>query len=61
MKATIESWAGQIDAIGPIYPWLGAEGWLCGIGIVLFVGWFFAQGRMEAREYAEEIAQQKRS
>ena len=61
MNATVQSWAEQIAALGPIYPWLGAEPWLCGIGVVLFVGWFFAQGRMEAREYAEELARKKDS
>jgi hypothetical protein len=52
----IESWAGDIGEIGAIYP-LGGEAILVLIGVVLWVAWFILQGRMENREYEEEISE----
>ena len=28
----VESWAVDLATIGPIYPWVGSEGLLCGAG-----------------------------
>ena len=58
---TIESWAGNIAEIGPIYPFVGSEFLLCAIGFALWIVWFVLQGRMESREYAREIERQENS
>jgi len=52
----IESWAGEISEIGAIYP-MGGEAILVLIGVVFWIAWFVLQGRMESREYEEEISQ----
>jgi hypothetical protein len=52
----IESWGGEIAEIGAIYP-LGGEAILVFIGVVLWIAWFFLQGRMENREYEEEMSE----
>ncbi len=52
----IESWAGDIGEIGAIYP-AGGEIILVLISVVLWIAWFVLQGRMENREYDEEISQ----
>lgn len=52
----IESWSGDIAEIGAIYP-IGAETIMVLIGFVLWIAWFVIQGRMENREYEEEISQ----
>ena len=51
-----DSWAGDIAEIGAIYP-MGGEAILVLIGVVLWIAWFILQGRMENREYEEEISQ----
>jgi len=51
----IENWAGEIAQIGAIYPFLGSEVMLFAIGAILWFGWFIVQGRMEEREYQEEL------
>ena len=50
----IESWAGDIAAIGAIYPF-DLEMLLFVLGLVLWIGWFILQKRMEDREYREEM------
>ena len=58
---TIESWAGNMAEIGPIYPFVGSEFLLCTIGFALWIVWFVLQGRMESREYTQEIERQENS
>jgi len=52
----IESWSDKIEEIGAIYPF-GGETIMVMIAFVLWVAWFVIQGRMENREYQEEIVQ----
>lgn len=58
---TIDTWAGTIADIGPLYPFVGSEFLLCMIGVILWIAWFVVQGRMENREYAEEIEQKQQT
>ena len=52
----IENWAGEIAEIGPMYPFVGTEGLLVLIGVVLWLGWHVLQARAETRTYEEELA-----
>ena len=52
--ATVESWAGNIQDIGPIYPFVGTEMYLWGIGVALWIIWHIWQASNESRQYREE-------
>ena len=52
----IDSWAGTIADIGPMYPFPGSEGLLVLIGVVLWLLWHVLQSRAETRTYEEELA-----
>jgi ABC-type transporter Mla subunit MlaD len=52
----VESWGGEIAEIGAIYPF-GGEVILVLLGVVLWIAWFVVQGRMENREYEEEMSE----
>ena len=54
--ATITSWTGNIADIGPIYPWVGAEGVLFIIGLATWIVWHIIQIKMENKTYEEEIS-----
>lgn len=51
----VESWAGKIADIGPIYPFVGSEFILWIIGLVLWIGWHIWHARHETKEYADEV------
>ncbi|MGF1626067.1 MAG: hypothetical protein ACFCVH_14390 [Alphaproteobacteria bacterium] len=51
----VESWQNvDGEAIGAIYPFVGAEVWLVIALVVLWVGWHIVQIRQENREIAED-------
>ena len=52
----IENWTGEIAAIGPMYPFVGSEGLLVIIGVVLWLLWHVLQSRAETRTYEEELS-----
>jgi hypothetical protein len=52
----VESWAGQIIDIGPIYPFVGTELLLFIVGLVFWVGWHVWQLRIESKQFDEDIA-----
>ena len=54
--ATIESWAGNISEIGPIYPSFGGmEVLLWIVGMALWILWHVWQAKHENQEFAKEI------
>ena len=53
---TFDSWGGNIAEIGAIYP-SGAEAALVVLVFVGWIAWFVVQGRMENREYRDEMSQ----
>jgi len=53
--ATVESWTGDIMAIGPIYPFAGIEGLLVIIGVAFWIIWHIWQWRMEAHNYQDDL------
>ncbi len=60
MTTGIESWAGTISEIGPIYPFVGSEVLLFIIGVVTWIGWHIWQSINETRTYEEEKQRGKR-
>ena len=51
----IETWAVDLADVTKIYPWVGAEGIMTLVAIVLWIGWHIWQCRFENRTYEEEI------
>lgn len=49
-----ENWAGQINEIGAIYPFVGSEGLLVIIGLVTWVGWHVVQTKRENARFEEQ-------
>ncbi len=60
MTTGIESWAGNISEIGPIYPFVGSEWLLVIVGVVTWIGWHIWQSSHETRTYEEEKQRGKR-
>jgi len=51
----VETWAGNITDIGPIYPFVGSEFVLWVIGMALWMLWHVWQARHESQEYQEDV------
>lgn len=51
----IETWAVDLGNVTFIYPWVGSEGVMAIIGIVLWIAWHAWQCRFENRTYKEDI------
>jgi len=51
----VGNWQGTIAEIGPLYPWVGAEGILVIIAVALWIIWHFLQMRMENRNYEDDL------
>ncbi len=52
--ATIQSFAGTITDIGPMYPFVGSEMLMVGVVGVFWVGWHIMQLRGESQEFKED-------
>jgi hypothetical protein len=49
-----ENWDGTITDIGPIYPFVGWEGFMVALLVILWVGWHVWQIKMENARLAQE-------
>lgn len=54
--ATIESFAGTITDIGPMYPFVGSELLLVVVAGAFWIVWHVLQLRAEQREFEEDAA-----
>lgn len=54
--ATIQSWAGTITDIGPMYPFVGTEMLMVIVVGAFWIAWHIIQLRAEHREFQDEIA-----
>jgi hypothetical protein len=52
----ILDWSGNMLDIGPIYPFVGWEGFMVLLGFIFWVGWHYLQIRMENRQHDSEAA-----
>lgn len=51
----VETWSGtDLAQVGPIYPMVGSEFMLFIIGLIFWIGFHFAGGKVESREMAED-------
>ena len=53
----LNSWAVDLAQVGPIYPWVGAEGFMFIVSVVLWLVWHIWQVRYETNTYREEMEQ----
>jgi hypothetical protein len=51
---SIENWDGAIADIGPIYPFVGSEGLMVILAVIIWIGWHIVQIRSENRRYEEQ-------
>jgi hypothetical protein len=49
-----DNWDGNIADIGPIYPFVGSEGLMVILALVIWVGWHIVQIRAENKRYEEQ-------
>jgi hypothetical protein len=56
---TITTWGGTITDIGPMYPFLGSEGFLVLVLLVFWIGWHILQLRGEGQEHERDRADLK--
>jgi hypothetical protein len=50
------NWDGDLLQIGPIYPFVGWEGIMALIALIVWIGWHILQIRAENRQLSEEAA-----
>ena len=50
----VESWAVDLAEVGPIYPWVGAEGIMFIVAVVLWIAWHIWQVKFESNTYRAE-------
>ena len=55
MSTNIESWAGNVTEIGPLYPFAGAEPVMWIIGLAFWIIWAVLQDREETRQYKQDV------
>lgn len=53
---TVTTWGGTITDIGPIYPFVGSEGFLVILLLVFWVVWHILQLRGEGQEHERDRA-----
>lgn len=56
-----DNWDGNVLDIGPIYPFVGWEGFMVVLCIVFWVAWHVIQIRMENRQLEEEASTLRQS
>jgi len=54
-------WTGDMNALGPIYPFVGSEFFMVILGFVFWIGWTIVQMRMESRQLQNEAAELRKS
>jgi hypothetical protein len=50
------NWDGDLNLLGPIYPFFGWEGVMVIIALIFWIGWHILQIRAENRQLEEESA-----
>jgi hypothetical protein len=57
----VESWDGTMTDLGPLYPFVGWEGFMVVLLIIFWIGWHIVQIRMENRKLEEEVQMLRQS
>lgn len=53
----VESWAVDLNTIGPIYPFVGIEVVLVIATVIFWIGWHIIQISMENKTYEDDLRQ----
>jgi len=48
-------WTGNMLDIGPLYPFVGSEGLLTIVAVVIWIGWHIWQFRMENSNFEDDL------
>ena len=51
----IDTWAVDLGEVTSIYPWVGMEGLMTIVAVVLWIAWHVWQCRFESNTYQEDI------
>jgi hypothetical protein len=58
---SVENWDGNVIDLGPIYPFVGWEGFMVVLCVIIWVGWHIWQIRMENRRLDDQARQLRQS
>lgn len=58
---SVENWDGNVTDLGPIYPFVGWEGFMVLLCVIIWVGWHIWQIRMENRRLDEQCRELRQS
>ncbi len=56
----VESWAVDLATLGPVYPFVGGEVFLVGVGVALWIAWHVWQFRAESRQLERDAYRLRR-
>jgi hypothetical protein len=59
--ANFTDWSGNMLDLGPLYPFVGWEGFMVLLAFIFWIGWHIVQIRMENRQMAGEAAELRRA
>ncbi len=51
----VDSWAVDLNTIGPVYPFAGIEAILVIAAVIFWVGWHVIQLKSESKTYEEDL------
>lgn len=51
----VESWAVDLNTLGPVYPFVGIEVILVIAAVVFWIGWHVIQLKSESKAYEEDL------
>jgi len=51
----VDSWAVDLNSVGPVYPFVGIEVALVIAAVIFWIGWHVVQISMESRTYEEDL------
>jgi hypothetical protein len=59
--ANFENWDGNILDLGPIYPFVGWEGFMVVLCVVFWIGWHVVQIKMENKKLEDQARSLRQS
>ena len=58
---SIDNWDGNVMDLGPIYPFVGWEGFMVVLAVIFWVGWHIWQIKIESKRLEGESRQLRQS
>jgi len=56
-----ENWDGDLTLLGPMYPFVGSEGFMVILAVIFWIGWHILQIRMENKTHNDAAAKLRQS